>query len=87
MKKVFKYQLKFEDYIQIEVPNDYKILSASIQHGIPCIWILVDPNNISVTLNLRMAGTGHPISDEIVRFIDTIELDNGSLIFHIFEIK
>jgi hypothetical protein len=88
MLKIFKYQLPVDDYFSLQIPAGSRILSVDVQHGVPCMWVLVDPANSAVTRRFRFAGTGHPITESIEQldFIGTFQMHGGSLIFHIFEI-
>ena len=88
MRKVFKYQIPINDYVDIALPEDAQILTVDCQHGQPCLWALVDPTAPEVTRRFRFAGTGHPITDDTERlfFHGTFQMDGGSLIFHIFEV-
>ena len=83
--KIFKYELLMRDSTVIALPLGAQILSAQIQHGKPMLWCLVDPSAELVPGTIRIFGTGHPVEDcEKLKFIDTIQLDGGSLIFHVF---
>ncbi len=95
MKKVFKYPLPFEslgkgDIAEAQLPHGAQVLSFHEQHGIPCLWALVDPDmNVFVTRFFRIAGTGHPIEpvrDRVPSFIGTAMFNNGALVFHCFEL-
>lgn len=85
---VYKYSLPSDDYFQIELPGDAKILTMQTQHGNPQIWALLDPSKPPQSRYFRLAGTGHPISEvqEDLKYIDTCQVLNGKLIFHLFEI-
>jgi len=89
MKKVFKYQFEPDDYINFTLPRGAKILTVQEQLGILCLWALVDVGESMVeSRSMRMAGTGHSIDDYGVdyRYINTIQLAGGSLVFHFFEV-
>lgn len=84
---IWKLQFKIADTQEIELPAGARILCVQIQHGIPCLWALVNPDNERITRTLYVRGTGHPCGEEIERstYIGTIQLYTGSLIFHVFE--
>jgi len=88
MKKIYKYGLPMEDYAPIAMPVGAIVLSVGVQHGTPVVWALVNPNAPMECRTLRVAGTGHPIEEpERWEFIGTFQLDNGNLIFHVFDRK
>ena len=37
--------------------------------------------------NLRIYGTGHPMQEDVTytKYLDTVMIDDGLLVFHIFE--
>lgn len=88
MLTVFKYPLHFDDYQSISIPSGAVLLSVRMQHEIPMLWALVDPSHSLEYRNFRMAGTGHTISEnpESLRFVDTFLVDDGLLVFHVFEV-
>lgn len=88
MKKVFKYPLSIVDLQTVTLPIGAKILCIKLQNEEPCLWALVDPSlDEKETVNIRCAGTGHPIDEEIEEYIDTVILMNGRLVFHFFKVK
>lgn len=88
MLKVFKYQVEMSDYFELDLPEGARILIVDVQSNIPWLWALVDPSAPSEKRLFRFAGTGHPIEEDPdkLRFISTFKVDEGALIFHIFEV-
>ncbi|OYT14609.1 MAG: hypothetical protein B7C24_17440 [Bacteroidetes bacterium 4572_77] len=86
MRKVYKYVLPIDDHLTIPLPQGAEILKVDTQAGIPCMWALANPEKPSEVRRFRFAGTGHPIEEENLKFIDTFQMDSGSLVFHFFEI-
>jgi hypothetical protein len=56
------------------------------KYGEPQIWALVEPDQPEAEVWFRIAGTGHPITDDIKRYVGTFQIDRGSLVFHVFEV-
>ena len=83
MKTIWKYELN-PLLTELEVPKDSKILSLQTQFGIPCIWLLVEPNNDKSKLKLTVVGTGHNLCDENKTYIGTFQMDGGELVLHVF---
>lgn len=87
MKKIHKYTLSIIDYQTIDVPPDYEVLTAQIQNGDIQLWILVDPTTPDYTrLKIGIFGTGNPIYEPVKKYISTVQLDDGKLVFHVFEL-
>jgi len=85
MKTIYKYPVSLTDEFILDLPKDAKILTVQMQHGKPQLWVLVDPENYTVERKFRLAGTGHSVPTGAIWYINTFQLDNGSLVFHLFE--
>jgi len=87
MKTIWKYKLS-PDLTDLEIPGGATVLSVDEQFGHVCLWVEVDPSNQLVTRSFQTFGTGHPIHDfaGITRkFIGSVKLMDGALIFHVYE--
>lgn len=89
MLKVFKYNLPLDDYFKVDLPKGAKILCIDTQFTVPQMWALVDPDEAETEARrFRFAGTGHDITEtpEQLEFVDTFQMRDGNLIFHVFEV-
>jgi hypothetical protein len=85
-RRVYKYNLEWTDRQSIELPLDAQILDVEIQSDEQLkLWALFTPQkNLPFrTRYIRIAGTGHDISDDIIWHIKTIH--NRQFVWHIFE--
>lgn len=88
MRKIFKYPLETVGLQEVEIPEDAQILSVQEQHGFLCLWALVDPDKTKEKKRIFLAGTGHPISEDIdLKFIGTVQVPQTDLVWHLFEEK
>ena len=86
MMQIWKYEIAPGEN-QLDIPESAKLLSAQVQHGVVQLWALVDPDLPTEKCRIVTLGTGHPIpDDQNLRFIDTFQLEGGSLVFHAFEL-
>lgn len=88
MKKIWKYPLSITDEQQVDIPLYGEILCAQFQDEIPCIWVLVDPEQLLVPRYFEIFGTGHPIKEESNmnrKYIGTIQSEKYPLVWHVFE--
>jgi hypothetical protein len=87
---IWKYELIVEDYNTILLPKGAKPLSVQVQgNGTDHvrIWCLIDPTEEENEERIfRITGTGHPIKDENLIYIDTFQLYNGEFVGHVFEV-
>ena len=93
MKTIFKYGLTPDDEVHIAMPQGAVILSCQTQGDFPVIWALVDPERPGVTRRFYVCPTGAPVPPRVAsdlqatdgpRFLSTIQLAGGALVFHIF---
>jgi hypothetical protein len=83
-KKVFKYSFEINDVITLDLPKDSEILSAQIQNGIPCMWVLVEEKAPLKKRTFKLFNTGVQIKEPgMLDYVATIQ--NGAIVFHIFE--
>lgn len=82
-QKIYKYPIQLTDQQIIHLPLYAKIISAQLQNGVICLWAILDPEAVDLTRRIVIAGTGHPMPDLPLRFIDTVQ--DGSFVWHVFE--
>lgn len=88
MTKVYKFPLEISDEKKVLMPEGAKVLTVQVQKGKPCLWAECNPDGEPVLRTFLIRGTGHPIDDEIEKeYIGTIQMCEGSIIFHVFEKK
>lgn len=87
MKRVYKYPLRVNDRQIVKLPKCAEILSVQIQRGDICLWALIDTSVKETNdVAIRIHGTGHDIEyDGNLRFIGTVQMLLGDIVFHIFE--
>jgi len=85
MKTIYKYKLEIIDHQTVMMPIGAIILSANVQYKNICIWAVVDTDKIEEPREIIIRGTGHPMLIRNYKFIDTLFINNGKLVFHVFE--
>lgn len=88
MQTIYKYPLKVADRQTISLLKNSQILTIQNQKGIPCLWALVDPDELEFEERVIYTyGTGHKIeiSEDEINYIGTYQLAGGDLVFHVFE--
>lgn len=84
--KVFKYSLNMNKFQVIEMPARSEILCTNSQGEHANLWALTTKFNPEKRY-FRTARTGHPINHDIIKYIGTCFLMDGSCILHVFEIS
>lgn len=86
MHTIHKFPVLMEDDFILDMPEHARVLSAQMQRGYVCMWILLDPQEARSPRRFRVVGTGHNVKDPgALSFISTFQTDEG-LVFHLFEI-
>lgn len=85
MKTIYKYKLYVTDRQTVSMPIGSKILNIQTQKGEPCIWALIDTDNDIEDRKFAIYGTGNECSSFYEEYIGTFQIENGSLVFHVFE--
>ncbi len=67
------------------MPVGARVLSAREQIGSIALWAICDPNAPKMEREFALCGTGHA-APEHANFIDTVFVNGGELVFHIFEL-
>lgn len=87
-KQVWKFVIDDITNIVIPMPKNAEVLTIQMQGQTPCIWALVEPTNELEKRYFELHGTGHTILygvGVVRKYINTIQVFDGSLIFHLFE--
>lgn len=85
LRRVFKYPIPITDAFAIDMPVGAQILDVQDQRGQLCMWALVDPEAEIEQRSFRLAGTGHPIKGWGLHHIATVQMAEGTLVWHLFE--
>ncbi len=88
MRAIYKYDAPLTSQpFTIELPKGAEVLAFDEQGGRIYFWAMVDPAAETETRTLHIAGTGHPLPDEKMRYIGTCQQAGGALIWHLFELE
>lgn len=85
MKTIWKFPLELTDAQQVAIPSGAQLLTAQIQGQSLQLWALVDPAQPKHVHTIRIIGTGHPIEEDLGKYVATFQLRDGELIFHVFD--
>ena len=85
MRTIWKFDLPVNDYAGINMPRGAEVLHVHEQYGKACIWALVEPAAPLEMRSFRIFGTGHTVPEFPRRYIGTVHLAGGALVFHVFE--
>ena len=87
-KTIWKYPIEIQDVQEIEIPSPAIPLAFQIQDREPILWCLIDRDMGLVKKKFRLAGTGHLIKNSLeeLKYIGTVQIWGGRLVYHLFEI-
>ncbi len=83
--RVFKYPLAAMSRQIVQMPKDAAILDLQVQGSVPTIWALVNPMSSFESRIFTIYGTGRDMPVNPGKYIGTFQLDDGVLVFHLFE--
>lgn len=84
-KTIYKYPFRVDDTFRLALPAGAQVLTVQTQYNEPCLWAEVDLEKPIETRTFEVRGTGHPMDGTEGRYINTFQLHNGALVFHVFE--
>lgn len=84
MQKIYKYKIKVMDEQDIQIPNGAEILSVAEQYGEIVLYANVDPEADLIPYHISVRGTGHSAVGLRHKFLGTVKLADGALMFHVF---
>jgi len=83
--KIWKYQLQVTDEQMVAMPAGAKGLAVQVQHGVPCLWALVDPRAPIEIRSIVTVGTGHDANSLAdLYYVGTYQLYDGDIVLHVF---
>ena len=86
-KVVWKFSLLAQGEQAVKMPKGAEVLSAGIQREEAVIWALVDEKSPDTCHTIYIRGTGHAFTGKEGRFIGTLTLMGGTLVYHVFDGK
>jgi len=84
MIKIFKYEIPVNDEIELDLPKGAKVLTIQLQKGVPCIWMLVNPDLSTEKRLFWLYGTGMEVKQTHLNYLGSFQMLGGDLIFHLF---
>jgi hypothetical protein len=82
---IWKYPLEITDIQTLMMPEGAEILSAQMQGDVLCLWALVNQDAPKQRREIEVLGTGNPAPEAKRRYISTVQMRGGTLVWHIFE--
>jgi hypothetical protein len=87
METIYNYPLVIDDHVSVIMPSNAKILCVQVQDGTPCIWALVNTEYTKTARTFAWRGTGHSCTGlSANKYVGTIQLAEGQLVFHLFDL-
>lgn len=84
-RTIWKATLQPADIQELMVPAGAEFLTAREQFEHICVWYRCDPSKPLEPRKLAIVGTGNPAPDDDGRYLGSVSLQGGRLIFHVFE--
>lgn len=85
---IYKYLLKIGLETFVEVPQGASVMSLAVQNGIPCLWMMVNPDAPTVKRRFFVFTTGQLVHEKMdghqLHFIGTFLTDQDRFVGHVF---
>jgi hypothetical protein len=85
MKAIWKFEIEIKDSQQVAMPLLAEVLCAQFQHGGLCLWAVVETDNSIQPRTIEIFGTGHRMPEIERRYIGSVQMAGGQLVWHVFE--
>jgi len=86
MKQVFKYPLDLIGIQHLKLPKYSKILCVKNQYDNIVLYAEVpDVYDTKETITIIIVGTGRPMPNGNLMYIGTVLVQNGTLVWHVYE--
>ncbi len=82
--KIFKWTLHCDSFYLL-MQRGAEILSVQEQNGQIVIWAKCDTTAECVNRRIVPYPTGSELPDKVGTFLGTVQLEQGNLVFHIFD--
>jgi hypothetical protein len=86
MRTIWKFEIAIVAPGLIRMPKGAEILTVQTQHGVPCVWAIVDPQAEKEDRYFEILGTGQPVyeGEEVDRaYVGTFQ--QPPFVWHLFE--
>lgn len=90
MKTIHKFPLNIGYRVDINLPENAKLLHVAGQFDVLQMWVELDTSEPTVIRTFEVYGTGHTIFEtvgEVSEHIGTVMMSGGELVFHAYEHK
>ena len=87
MRTIWKYEFPIQDEFTLSMKEGAEIIHVESQHGVPCLWALVDTGAPMDVRLFAVAGTGHPAGFIQEQHVGTFFMRSGNLVWHLFELE
>jgi hypothetical protein len=84
MPTIYKYNLQPGRTV-LDLPAGALPLTAQMQNGDVCMWVLLDPARPHERRFFDVYGTGHGMPADPGRYVATFQMDGGVFVWHVFE--
>lgn len=86
MRTIWKFPLAVTDFQNVRMPKGAEILSVADQHGVVCVWALVDSEAELRDRMFYILGTGNPVSERLPwQFVGSVQ--QNIFVWHVFVTK
>lgn len=71
----------------LALPREAQPLTVQLQHGVPQLWVVLDPEAPTIARTFALYSTGQPLPEGALGYIGTFQIEAGGFVFHLFELR
>lgn len=88
-KTIWRYELPIQDIVELTMPIGAQVLAVQKRDEYRKridLWALGSPDlKAFEKRTFRVIGTGNPVPAVPLRYVGTVQIEYGTLVFHVFE--
>jgi len=84
MKTIWKYELRSK-VTKLLLHEEAEVLSVAVQNQSIMMWVRQDFSRAQENRTFCRLNTGEPHDYDLLRFIGTVHLEDGTIVVHVFE--
>ena len=88
MKTIYKYNIEISPKFELDMPENFKILSVQTQNNQPVFWAEIDKNNEVKRYEFSVMGTGQTTEENgrPMLYLGTFQVNDGTFVGHFYQL-
>lgn len=84
--RIWKHVMPMSGEFTLDLPQGTRLLTVQRQYNNPVMWVAADPTVPRASRRFFAAMTGQDLPDDVINYVGTAVLMDGSYVVHILEL-